>query len=73
MDRSRGALLDVRGAEIAGLAKAPQLGEPVHQPAFAVDLITTYLPVSLAQLFLEAAVGRVGRGASQVEDGVVAC
>ena len=56
MDRSRGALLDVRCPR-SPPAEAPQLGEPVHQPAFAVDLITTYLPVSLAQLFLEAAVG----------------
>ena len=57
MDRSRGALLDIRGAEISRRAEAPQLGEPVQQPAFAVDLVSAYLLISLAQLLLEVAVG----------------
>ena len=72
MDRGGGTLLDVKGAKIVGFGKAPQLGEPVHQPAFAVDLITAYLPVRLAQFFLEVVAGRVGRRASQVEGRVIA-
>ena len=72
MDRGGGTLLDVEGVKVVGFAKAPQLGEPVHQPAFAVGPITTYLLIRLTQFFLEAVAGRVGRRAGQIEDRVVA-
>src|SRR5450755_4921357 len=68
----RGTSEDIVTGQIAGPAEPPKLGEPVQQPAFAVDLLAAHVLVGLAQLLLEEGSWRVGRRTGQIKDRVVA-
>src|ERR1700733_1667234 len=71
MDGCCGALLYIKAAQVARVAEAPQLSEPVQQPAFAVDLVSAHPLIGPTQLLLEVVRRRIGCRAGQVEDRVV--